>query len=69
MDVIVYIVTGVLAVAFIVVAYLSIRSRRKLRRSFEDLRRADERFEDGLKELTNKAERLDLGKIDEETKN
>ena len=60
MDVIVHIVTGVLAVAFIVVAYLSIRSRRKLRRSFEELGREDERFGDSLTELKNKAEELDL---------
>ena len=66
MDFIPHIVTGVLVLAFIVVAYLSIRSRRKLMKSSEELARADERFGDSLEQLTNKTEGLDLGKIDEE---
>lgn len=66
MDVIAYIVTGVLVLAFIVVAYLRSRSHKKLTRSLEELRSADERFDDSLTKLKNKAEELDLGKIDEE---
>ena len=59
-----YIVTGVLVLAFIVVAYLRIRSHKKLMRSLEELRRADGRFGDSLTKLKNKAEELDLGEIE-----
>ena len=58
MDVIVHIVTGVLVVAFIVVVYLTIRSRRKLRRSFEELRRVDERFDKSLTRAEDAVEKV-----------